>query len=170
MLLRVYVESRLGRDRGAGRRSGWPGLRSVSLAVAGVASVLGCGPGAGRASSGSSVASDSLAASLIVQVRADGVRLVLQVTNAAGSPIPVTFATYQRFDFAVSRGGQPVWTWSADQVFPQAMTEDTLAPAETWRFEAAWAPSRPSEGTYVAQARLVSTSHPVQALAEFQLP
>ncbi|MGH7545369.1 MAG: BsuPI-related putative proteinase inhibitor [Gemmatimonadota bacterium] len=115
--------------------------------------------------------SDSLAASLIVQVRADDVRLVLQVTNATEWPIAVTFPTQQRFDFAVSRDGERLWVWSRDKVFGQAVAEDTLAPAETWRFEAQWVGVSSEEaGMYAAEARLASSSHPVRAAAEFPLP
>ena len=156
---------------GPDRRGGRPGRRSAFLAVAGFASVLGCGPGSERPFSDSSIVSDSLPASLIVQVRAGDVRLVLQVTNATERPIPVTFPTQQRFDFAVSRDGERLWAWSADKLFAQAVAEDTLAPAETWRFEAQWVGvASEEEGTYAAEARLASSSHPVRAAAEFQLP
>lgn len=170
MLLRVYVERRVEGDRGCDRFGGGPGLRSAFLSVAGLASVLGCGSELERPFPDSSIVSDSLAASLIVQVRADEVRLVLQVTNATGSPLAVTFPTQQRFDFAVSRDGERLWAWSGDKVFAQMLTEDTLAPAETWRFEARWMRVPPDEGTYAAEARLASSSHPVRAAAEFQLP
>lgn len=171
MLLRVYVERRVEGDRGCDRFGGGPGLRSAFLAVAGLASVLGCGSGSERPFPDSSIVSHSLAASLIVQVRAEDVRLVLQVSNATGSPILVTFPTQQRFDFAVTRDGERLWAWSEDQVFAQAVTEDTLAPAETWRFEARWVGVPPEEeATYAVEARLASSSHPVRAAAEFQLP
>jgi hypothetical protein len=95
---------------------------------------------------------------------------VFQVTNATSSPIVVHFPSQQRFDFVVSRDAQPVWTWSADKVFAQSAVADTLPAWETWGFAAQWVPPRDAYGTYEARARLASSSLPVRAAAEFQLP
>lgn len=172
MLLPVDVEGRPGRHYLAGRYGGRSRLRAVFLpAVPGLACVLACGSDAERASPDASVVlSDSIAASLIVQVVNEEVNLVLQVTNATDSPIMVHFPSQQRFDFVVSREGRPPWTWSADKLFAQEALSDTLPPWETWRFEARWTPPGGADGTYEARARLVSSSLPVQAVAEFQLP
>lgn len=155
------------RERGTGG-----GRRRLPLVAASlwVSILLGCGSPSERPLSEAPVSADRLATSLIVQVKGDGVVFILQVTNAGASPVSVTFPTAQAYDFVVWRGGERVWSWSADRMFAQVIREETLAPEETWRYEAPWAPASGEPGEYEVEARLASSSHPLKARAEFQLP
>jgi hypothetical protein len=95
---------------------------------------------------------------------------VFHVSNPTGAPISVTFPTGQTFDFRVSREGRTLWTWSADRAFTQAIRRETLAAGATWRYEGIWEARSAPAGVYEVQARLASTTHPVEARAEVELP
>lgn len=111
-----------------------------------------------------------LVSSLQVQTYADSVRFVLQVTNASGAALPVTFPSGQSADFTVSRDGRELWRWSADRGFTQAVRQETLAPGETRTFEASWNPPAGTTGQLVARAVLTSSDQRVQQASYFSLP
>jgi hypothetical protein len=119
---------------------------------------------------GADAASGALVSSLSVQTGGDGVRLTLQVTNAGPGPVTLAFSSGQTYDFAVLRGGETLWTWSADRTFLQALRTETLAAGETRTFAETWMPGTGLRGELTARARLTSTSHPVERTATFRLP
>lgn len=115
-------------------------------------------------------ASADLASSLSVETAGDSVRMTLQVTNAAAGPLTVAFASGQTYDFAVLRGGETLWQWSADKRWMQALRDETLAPGETRTYTEAWVPGAAARGELTARAWLTSSSHPVERTATFRLP
>jgi hypothetical protein len=66
------------------------------------------------------------------------VQLRLEVLNDEGKPVTLPFSSSQRYDFEVLWEGQLIWRWSADRMFAQVLTQETLAPGERRRFEAPW--------------------------------
>ena len=114
-------------------------------------------------------ASGALVSSLSVEA-GDTVRLTLQVTNATAGPLTLAFPSGQTYDFAVLRGGETLWHWSADKQFMQALRDETLAAGETRTFTESWVPQGPARGEFTARAWLTSSSHPVESTATFRLP
>lgn len=111
-----------------------------------------------------------LVSSLQVQTYADSVHFVLQVTNASGAVVPVTFPTGQSAEFTVSRDGRELWRWSADRGFTQAVRQESLAPGETRTYEATWNPPAGTTGQLVARAVLTSSDRRLEQASYFTLP
>ena len=104
-----------------------------------------------------------------VDVRGDSVGFSLLVSHGESEPVVLDFATGQRFDFQVfGPGGAPVWQWSSDRAFTQAMVADTLSPLEQTEWQAWWWPEARS-GAYTAVARLLTIEHEVRLETEFEL-
>jgi hypothetical protein len=142
-----------------------------TLKCLGVVLIVGCAPQAPmpvvEAGAGSS---EELGSSLNVRVVQDSARLEIHVTNVASSPIVLEFMTTQRYDFEVSSpDGDPVWRWSADKAFGEALGTESLAPGESRRYEATWSGGGRS-GDFVATARIVSANFPVELRTVFRLP
>lgn len=111
-----------------------------------------------------------LASTLEVGITREGVRLTFHTTNTAPEPMEFTFPTSQRYDFLVETAdGEPVWQWSADRAFLQALSHETLEPGETWTVSEEWEPGSAS-GPHVAVARLTAMDRPVERRAAFDLP
>jgi hypothetical protein len=111
-----------------------------------------------------------LGSSLNVRVVGDSARLEIHVTNVTSSPIVLEFMTMQRYDFEVSSpDGDPVWQWSADKAFGEALGSESLGPGESRRYEATWAGGGGS-GDFIATARIVSANYPVELRTAFRLP
>lgn len=111
----------------------------------------------------------SLASSLSIEVHPDTVRLVFHVTNPTNEPMALEFSSGQRYDFAIrSASGNDLWRWSADKSFMQALSSESLAPGATLQYVETW-PTGGRKGSFVAAAELVSTSHPVQESAQFEI-
>lgn len=97
------------------------------------------------------------------------VTFMLSVTNTLTVPATLQFTSGQEFDFQVFRAdGVPVWTWSANKAFTQALGSRTLAAGETVIYGANWTPTVKGELTVVG--RLVSSSHAAQSNARFVVP
>ncbi|HVG45201.1 MAG TPA: BsuPI-related putative proteinase inhibitor [Longimicrobium sp.] len=112
-----------------------------------------------------------LVSTLSVEPTADSVRLLLQVTNATQGPLTLQFRSGQSYDFTVSDEGRPLWTWSHEMMFTQALRSETLAAGETRAYSETWRPTPAQRGRLLtATARLVSTSHPVERTQTFRLP
>ncbi len=119
------------------------------------------------------VASEDLIATMEIETVADAVRLTLHVTNRSAEPIQLEFTSGQRFDFQVARMdngavGEPLWTWSADKSFLQALSTETLAPGGSLRYSAEW-PAGGVTGNFIAHGSVTSTNHPVRQSARFEL-
>jgi hypothetical protein len=113
-------------------------------------------------------ASGALVSSLSVEA-GDTVRLTLQVTNATAGPLALAFVSGQSYDFAVLRGGETLWQWSANQRWSQALRDETLAAGETRTYTEAWVPESVLQGELTARGWLTSSSHPVESTATFRL-
>jgi len=106
-----------------------------------------------------------------VEPSADSVRFLLQVTNATQGPLTLEFRSGQSYDFSVTDAGRPVWSWSQEMMFTQALRSETLAPGETREYRESWHPSAELRGRLLtATARLTSSSHPVERSQAFRLP
>jgi hypothetical protein len=114
-------------------------------------------------------AAGALVSSLSVEA-GDSVRLTLQVTNATAGPVTLAFVSGQSYDFAVLRGGETLWQWSANKRWSQALRDETLAAGETRTYTETWVPDSPVRGEFTARAWLTSSSHPVESTATFRLP
>ena len=66
------------------------------------------------------------------------VQLRLELFNDGAEPVRLTFNSSKKFDFEVLWEDQLLWRWSADRLFAQMLTEETLAPGERRAFEAIW--------------------------------
>jgi hypothetical protein len=67
------------------------------------------------------------------------VEVVLRVRNAGSAPVPVTFASGQRFDLVVRRPrGDEVWRWSHDKAFIQVFETVTLKPGDVLAYQVTW--------------------------------
>jgi hypothetical protein len=115
-------------------------------------------------------AAEALVTSLSVRAGGDSVRLTLQVTNATDAPLTLAFPSGQTYDFAVLRGGETLWTWSADRSFLQALRSETLAAGETRTYTEAWPHGPALRGELTARGWLTSSSHPAERTAAFRLP
>lgn len=148
-------------------------VRRIAAAVAALLAAA-CAPAVPPSQPGTPVPQDAAAAALVSSLSVetgDTVRLTLQVTNAASTPVTLSFPSGQAYDFAVLRGGETLWAWSADRTFIQALREETLAPGETRTYAETWVPgTAPRGGELTARAWLTSTSHPVVRTAAFRLP
>lgn len=89
------------------------------------------------------------------------------VANRGDSAVTLTFATTQRYDFALTDGsGREVWRWSSDRAFGQAIGEETLEPggrrsySERLRAPAAPGPYRLA-GTIVVMGAPLTASAPI---------
>lgn len=112
----------------------------------------------------------ALVSSLSVEAAGDTVRMTLQVTNATAGPLTLAFSSGQTYDFAVLRGGETVWQWSADKRWMQALRDETLAAGETRTYTEPWVPGTAARGELTARGWLTSSSHPVERTATFRLP
>lgn len=109
----------------------------------------------------------TLEASIDVAVEED-VEFLVAVTNAGEEPVELTFDTGLDVDVAVSPsdGDDPVWRWSDDRMFTQAVQTETLEPGESFERTLDW--SDPPEGEYEAVATL-ACDRTVEARMQFEV-
>jgi hypothetical protein len=126
-------------------------------------------PAAGSDAGGG--AAGPLVTTLSVEPAADSVRFLLQVTNATQGPLTLEFRSGQSYDFTVSDEGRPLWRWSQEMMFTQALRSETLAAGETRAYSASWRPEGDLRGRLLtATAHLASSNHPVERTQAFRLP
>jgi hypothetical protein len=113
--------------------------------------------------------SDQLPATLSATAGAS-VSLTLTVSNPTSSPVDVTYASGQRYDFAVtdSTTGLEVWRWSRGKGFTQAVGTETIPAGGSVTYTERWTPAKP--GRYLAHGYLTSTSHRADAYASIVIP
>ena len=114
----------------------------------------------------------ALAAALAVHVDAD-VALTFTVRNMTPAPVQLSFPSALRCDFVVRAHGSDdeLWRWSDGRMFAAMLGARTLAPGETMECSARWTPASPAPtGALTATATLASSSHRVEASADFTLP
>ncbi|HSH46247.1 MAG TPA: BsuPI-related putative proteinase inhibitor [Longimicrobiales bacterium] len=129
--------------------------------------VVGCAGTNGDRPAGEMVG-DEVAASVGASVGADSVLLRLHVTNTTDGSLSFTFPSSQRYDFRVAdSSGESVWQWSAARSFAQVIAEVTLAPGETWEFDAAWRPESP--GQYTATGWITDRAGVIRQSATFEV-
>lgn len=110
-----------------------------------------------------------LVPTLRVRVSDDTVRLELAVANADTAPVHVTFGSSQRYDFVVlDEGGVELWRWSADRMFAQALSEDVVPAGAVLEYHEEWPDV--VAGRFRAVARFESIDHPLELVAEFEVP
>jgi hypothetical protein len=127
---------------------------------------VACAPRAPVVSDGEGA---ELVGSLEVEVAGDSARLTLHATNPGPEPLRLEFTSTQRADFEIwTLDGQHLWTWSADRSFAQVVSEEVLPAGATVREQAAWSVGG-AGGEYIAVARLVSRTAPVELRARFRV-
>lgn len=137
-----------------------------------IVALLGCGgPQMGEAPEGAwtAVRAD-VVTSIEAEVRGDSVHFGLHLTNPGIEPIALEFSTAARYDFEVrTPDGAEVWRWSADQMSAQVLGTETLAPGQTVRYRASWAPAGRT-GSLVAIGRVLATNRQIEQRADFEIP
>ncbi|CAN5631215.1 hypothetical protein BH23GEM3_BH23GEM3_17410 [soil metagenome] len=151
--------------------------RGIVTAFFAIFSVQGCAPaGISPDPQPDATAEDTvaetttLAASVQAESHGDSARFILQVTNASERPVQLTFSSGQSFDFIVLREEREVWRWSNDQMFTQAIREETLAPGETRSYDAIWNPPAGTRGEFTVRGLLTVQEHRVEQQTGFRLP
>lgn len=157
-----------------GGRAAARGGRAVLLVCVGA--LLGCArAGGGPEASGDPERTEAampatLASSLRAENAGDSVHFTLLITNASAAPVELTFSSGQSFDFVVEDGRRELWRWSAERMFTQAIRQETLAPGETRRYEASWAPPPGVRGELTVRGILTAREHPLEQRTAFRLP
>ncbi len=98
------------------------------------------------------------------------VTLRLTVTNDGTAPAQLRFGGGQQYEFIVrtAAGAPPLWRWSDDRMFAQALTEHVLAAGERWTIAEAWHPT--ARGPLIAEGLLTDFDHSAAAIASFTVP
>ena len=98
------------------------------------------------------------------------VTLTLTVSNPASTPVAVLFGSALHADFTIydASTSDRVWQWSADRMFMQVVSADTVPAKGQLVFTAQWQP--PKKGTFTAVGTLVSRSHVADAKVQFVVP
>jgi len=110
-----------------------------------------------------------LVPTLRVRVVVDTVFFDLVVANGGTEVATLAFGTSQRYDFVVrDESGAEVWRWSADRMFGQAVSEASVPVGGVLEYHESWVTA--ARGRYRAEARLVSTDHPLALETEFEVP
>ena len=95
------------------------------------------------------------------------VRLTLRNTHT--QPIALTFTSGQRYDLRIwNDKGQVVYTWSADKLFPQVLSTETVGPGERTFAFIANPPNLPV-GRYVVEAWLANTNRDYVGMVGFEV-
>jgi hypothetical protein len=136
------------------------------LALAGLASLLGCAP---QDPPSAPQGSPLLASVKATTVGADSAVFTLQVTNTAAAPLALTFGSGQTFDFIVMRGAQEVWRWSGDRMFTQSLRSETIGPGETRTYTATWTPLPRASGDYTVRGILTALNVQAEQTTQFRL-
>lgn len=110
----------------------------------------------------------SLRGTLDVAAATDAVEFAFTVENDGDAAVEVRFPNGQVADVEVSPRGSddPVWRWSDDRMFTQALQTESLEPGETLRREFTW--DEPEPGSYVAVASLAG-SPSAEATTSFEI-
>lgn len=112
---------------------------------------------------------NDLVTSIEVEVGAGTVRFVLHLTNPTAQPIRLEFASSQRYDFEVQTpAGGEVWRWSADQMFGQMLSEESIAAGSSREFTVTWQPGNRT-GAFVAVGRVTASNRKVEQRAAFEI-
>lgn len=112
----------------------------------------------------------ALLTSMQVYTAGEGATMVLQVTNTSDESLRLRFPDARIYDFAVLRGGEEIWRWSADRSFAQAVHEVRIEAGETLRYEAVWSGSGAASGAYEAVGTLPAIGATIEQTARFELP
>lgn len=68
----------------------------------------------------------------------ENVVIKLRKKNIRPVPLTLTYKTFQKVDFRVTKDNMLVWQWSKNQFFVQALTTDTLQPGEEKVYRTEW--------------------------------
>ncbi|MDB4889307.1 MAG: hypothetical protein JWL61_1162 [Gemmatimonadetes bacterium] len=98
------------------------------------------------------------------------VTLTLTVSNPTASPVRIDYSSGQHFDFTIADAatGAALWVWSADKLFSQALTNETIPANGKVVYTAQWKPTK--SGSFVATGSLVSLSHRAAAKLAVSVP
>ncbi len=66
------------------------------------------------------------------------VQLRLDLFNDTPQPVRLRFNSSKKYDLEVLWEDQLIWRWSADRLFAQMVTEETLSPGQQVTYEATW--------------------------------
>lgn len=112
---------------------------------------------------------NDLVTSIEVEVGADTVRFVLHLTNSTAGPIRLEFPSAQRYDFVVrTPANAEVWRWSADQMFAQMISEESIPAGGSRQFMATWQPGSRT-GAFVAEGRVTARNRAIEQRSAFEI-
>lgn len=97
----------------------------------------------------------------------NGVEFSFSATNAADTPVELTFRDACRADFAVFVDGREHWRYSDARAFAQTLSTAEFQPGETATFGATW--PDPAPGEYTAEATLRVRERGVTARTPFSV-
>ena len=99
----------------------------------------------------------------------DAIGFRVTVSNASANPVTLRCKDSQRFDVTVQDSTEKeVWRWSADRMFAQMMSEDTLAPGQSRSYTASFTGNLPL-GQYRASGTIVCLEPPPSASIVFNI-
>jgi hypothetical protein len=85
---------------------------------------------------------DSLGVTISLNAGSYAIRehIVMTVTavNTTERALRLTFPTAQRYDFIVRKDRKPIWRWSDDRMFAQALSRHTIEPGDSIVYEFEW--------------------------------
>lgn len=141
--------------------------RLVSLALA---AMLMAGGGCGGDDDDADEAREPLGGGLVMKLTVEPdeprsgapVTWTLEVINAGVEAITLTFPTSQRGDVVLRREGakEPVYRWSAERFFAEAVTEERLRPNRNKRYELDEKALSVPAGDYELEATLKASPAP----------
>lgn len=89
------------------------------------------------------------------------VTFMLELTNRSGKVMELQFPSAQTHDFSVlNAAGQRVWQWSADRMFTQVISTETLGKNAQLTYSEEWRDAKP--GAYTLVATTTSNTHPIE--------
>jgi hypothetical protein len=98
----------------------------------------------------------------------DTIHFTLELRNPTKAPVPVTFATGQKYDVfllrppAEKKPAEIVWQWSLGMMFTQMVSTTTFAPGKTVEYEVKFPPddgTKPpalTKGSYTVKAEITT--------------
>lgn len=105
----------------------------------------------------------------------DDFKYQLQITNATGQPVELTFSDGERFDFMVYEGADFKWNYHKGWFFVQSIQTDTISSGETLTYSGEWrgvdndgSALPPGSYRFVAEHKLMND--PVQLQFDAVLP
>jgi Intracellular proteinase inhibitor len=87
----------------------------------------------------------------------ESIRLTIRLVNNGGTTTKLTFASGQKYDFWITKGGAEIWRASSGQMYTQEITHQEIGGQTGAVFAQSWTAGSP--GIYVAHAELKADTY-----------